>query len=318
MSEAFHPNDLLYRLRSRDNGAANPAYRYTPRLPQPGPFDLADWYERMVSRGEAEMFSIVVDLTPELAAFLLTLNTRNRRMRLAEVKKFEKIINENRWILTHQGISICQDGVLANGQHRLTAVVNTGKTVPIQLTFGEDPRAFPVIDRQKTRSGNETLALQGESYSAILSAAVKVLHNIDRKAPRSTAGLDNDELQPLLETRYPRLREAAPYGARCAGSFKCSPTGAAVAYYLILTQSRHAHRLDEFWDKLCQGIGLMDARDPILMFRNRLMNLSSSKRGGGIKGFDLAASIILCWNGWVKHRRGSSFIWNSESFPIPE
>lgn len=261
----------------------------------------------MLARGERGMFTEVIHITPVLASLFLTLNCRNRQKRLADVKKYEKIIRQGRWILTSQGISVGDDRILNNGQHRLTAIINTDTTVPVNVTFGEDPKAFNCIDRQRTRSGSDTLAVLGENYVTSLAAGLKLIHNIERGAPRSLAGIENDEVEPLLE-QHPGLRETQAAGKRISKNLRCSSTGASVALYYI-SKSRHHDRADDFVEKLVTGANL-DAKDPILVLRKKLSNRT------GLKSHEITALMIKCWNAWVKRQRPSSFNFTAnEDFP---
>lgn len=54
---------------------------------------------------------------------------------VAKVKKMAKDMREGHWDTTHQGIAIASDGTLVDGQHRLLAIVESGVTVRMNVTF---------------------------------------------------------------------------------------------------------------------------------------------------------------------------------------
>lgn len=91
-------------------------------------------------------------VTPELAAKLLNLNTANRPIRTAEVDLWKEVIERGAWHYTHQGIAIDSDGVLQDGQHRLSAVVKSGVSVTLQISVGMPPENFNAIDNGLRRT----------------------------------------------------------------------------------------------------------------------------------------------------------------------
>lgn len=91
-------------------------------------------------------------VTPELAQKLLNLNTANRPIRAAEVDLWKEVIERGAWHYTHQGIAIDSDGVLQDGQHRLSAVVKSGVAVELQISIGMPPENFNAIDNGLRRT----------------------------------------------------------------------------------------------------------------------------------------------------------------------
>lgn len=82
------------------------------------------------------MHTEVILVTPEQAAEWLTKNIGNRRLRNDVVEKYRRIMKAGNWRLTPQGIVFDDTGALATGQHRLTAVVRAGVSVPMTVTWG--------------------------------------------------------------------------------------------------------------------------------------------------------------------------------------
>lgn len=75
------------------------------------------------------------EISPEQAARWLERNDNNRNVNVAKVKKMAKDMREGHWDTTHQGIAIASDGTLVDGQHRLLAIVESGVTVRMNVTF---------------------------------------------------------------------------------------------------------------------------------------------------------------------------------------
>lgn len=95
----------------------------------------------------------IEEMTPYKAELILNSNTsNNRNIRPTAVNHLANEIINGRWQLTHQGIAIDENGMLIDGQHRLTAIIKAQITVPIMVTTGVPSRNFDVIDNGQPRS----------------------------------------------------------------------------------------------------------------------------------------------------------------------
>lgn len=113
---------------------------------------MAESIERLIMSCQkiAGIFTFIVMMTPHIAERLLKLNTHNRKPTPAAIKKYQNEMENDEWVLTAQGIGIDSNGVLVDGQHRLMAIVNSKKTVPIMLVTG-----LPPLSQEKTDRGNK-------------------------------------------------------------------------------------------------------------------------------------------------------------------
>jgi hypothetical protein len=84
------------------------------------------------------METITELVTPEKAAEYLQKNKVNRDIRKAHVAEIADLISREKWQLNHQGIAFNKNGDLLDGQHRLLAIIKSGKTVPLRITRNLD------------------------------------------------------------------------------------------------------------------------------------------------------------------------------------
>ena len=79
--------------------------------------------------------------TPSIAKPVLDeKNILNRKINVANLKEFENDMRNGRWRKNGQTIGFYRNGHLSDGQTRLTAIVNSGVSVPILSVFGiEEP-----------------------------------------------------------------------------------------------------------------------------------------------------------------------------------
>lgn len=99
-----------------------------------------------------EVVTHSVIITPEIAIGLLKSNTHNRKISNDLVQQYANEMRRNRWYMTGSGLSFDINGVLLDGQHRLMAVVESGESVPFQVTTGLDPDSQDKLDRNKKRT----------------------------------------------------------------------------------------------------------------------------------------------------------------------
>lgn len=71
----------------------------------------------------------IMVITPEFANKLLERNGCIRKIKPAVVKKYTDAILAGDFICTNVGIGLDKDGRLIDGQHRLAAVVKSGKSI---------------------------------------------------------------------------------------------------------------------------------------------------------------------------------------------
>ena len=102
----------------------------------------------------------LVSVTPELATTWLANNNYNRNFDQKEVNKYLRLILENKWKRTHQGIAFDQNGLLIDGQHRLLAIVQANKTIPMLIFTNEPAENHEAIDCGKKRTHLDSMKLE--------------------------------------------------------------------------------------------------------------------------------------------------------------
>lgn len=85
-------------------------------------------------------------VTPELARQWLLQNRGNRTVRARAVTRLATVIRDGGWQVTHQGVAFMHDGRLADGQHRLMAVVQAGIAVEMMVTWDLGHAQLVAID----------------------------------------------------------------------------------------------------------------------------------------------------------------------------
>lgn len=107
-------------------------------------------------------------VTPKLAAIWLENNGGNRTIRPGILGLYKNILLAGEWQLTHQGVAISDTGKLLDGQHRLKAIMETGISAEMQVSFGLSDDAFKVIDRGSPRTMSDATRLAERVSSTLV------------------------------------------------------------------------------------------------------------------------------------------------------
>jgi len=112
-------------------------------------------------------------VTPELAKEYLSHNTSNRVLNKRYIGKYVNEMKKGLWTLSNDAIIFSESGVLLNGQHRLTAVVQSGVTCEFLVGFGFPESTFNVLDSGKARSGGDVFRCNGIHNGTTLASIIR-------------------------------------------------------------------------------------------------------------------------------------------------
>lgn len=108
-----------------------------------------------------------ITITPQMAVDLLRGNHGNRNVRHKVVEKYAGIMRDGKWQLSPHGVVIANTGRILDGQHRLMAVVQSGRAVDMSVITGADEAMFSILDRGVTRSVSDALRLDKRSAEVV-------------------------------------------------------------------------------------------------------------------------------------------------------
>lgn len=102
-------------------------------------------------------------VTPEIAAKWLAKNAKNnRKINEHIVGKYARMMANGDWDARgHDPIGFCEDGFLQNGQHRLSAVIQSETSIPFPIARNLSKNAIEKLDQGKTRSVSNVAQIRG-------------------------------------------------------------------------------------------------------------------------------------------------------------
>lgn len=111
-------------------------------------------------------------ITPSAAAALLEKNIRNRTLNKRHYQGLSQAMRSGEYVLNGETVVIDSDGNLLDGQHRLHACIDAGKSFVTLVINGIDPAAFDTVDNGRSRTNGDVLSSVGESSANQVAGAV--------------------------------------------------------------------------------------------------------------------------------------------------
>jgi len=241
-----------------------------------------------------------VTISPEWARQQLEHNSNNRRLKPSVVESYSAEMKAGRWAPGVAVVAIDWNGQLVNGQHTLSAIVQSNTPIIVTLKTGVDPASFAAYDQQTKRGGRDVLGLLGYQNARDLAAAIRwdvVLGNGTYGEPRGATQIAPTALEEVLRTRLDLVDAVADARSACERQRLISPSLLAPALRRFRLQDRE--KAYDFLEKFKTGAGLA-AGDPILALRNRLV----AERGiaNRAPSQELLAFLVRAWLAFVEGR----------------
>jgi len=243
-------------------------------------------------------------ITPQLATRMLLKNIINRTIYEHTVEKYALDMKRGRWAPTHQGICFDDQGNLTDGQHRLHAIVRSGKTIGLTVVSGipetfivnDDGKETPyrtqlVFDGGKLRGLGDQLNINFDMKNANLKAAIirTIIEICTKKTGLALSTITvktvydfyEQEIEAVVDARksVPGLITAGALGAMTFAA-KCFKDEVLV-----------------FEKSYFTGVDLSQG-SPILTFRNYMLNRT---KGMGFSAINKRSIVLYCFNSLKYH-----------------
>lgn len=184
-----------------------------------------------------EYTSALFDVDPEGAAELLKINIGNRPVQKAAVDRYTKTMADGEWMISGEGMTVL-NGVLISGQKRCMAIIRSGATIRIPITFGVDARTRTVIDGAEPRN---PWAQPGVSKHA--AEVLSVTHRIIFHAKKPGVSVVEAMVSSPLRAKAVKLWDYAPSKRRGVTS---APVRAAFAAGQLEWPAMAEHIADQY------------------------------------------------------------------------
>lgn len=163
-----------------------------------------------VRRGRSYGDFEVMEVTPAIAKDWLGLNTHNRNISNARVQQYARDMQSGSWAYTGDPIRFNGDGKLIDGQHRLLACIESGRSFETLVLRNLPLSVQEKLDQGKVRNAGDHLSLRGFEQARAVAAIARQLYGIKRGFNvKQAAGSrpTNAEVLALVD-RHPAIAES--------------------------------------------------------------------------------------------------------------
>lgn len=258
-------------------------------------------------------------VTPEIAEKLLLTNINNRNVSRRAVERLVYAMKAGQWKNNGETIKVSNINRLIDGQHRLTAVHQSGVACEMLIARGIHEDAVDTIDVGRKRTFGDWLSLQGEENTTALSAALyklslyKFYYTKNNYVKCRRGGLKYQtysDLEKLLNDNS-GIRHSTLATNRLEARRLFDRSVLASVHYLF--SSADPEKADDFFRRLSTGANLR-ADHPILTLRNTAIRWKTDNYKPEI--YEVMTFMIRVWNAFVENKKISHLRFNSEeSFP---
>ena len=261
---------------------------------------INDWDNRVVTRFPRS--SVVMEITPDIAAEMLTHNFDNRKLRQSTVTQYANDMSNGYW---HEDadspIVFDWNGRLINGQHRLHACIKANVSFRVRVNRGADPAAYDVMDQGLKRSAADALTKNGIAHAVNNAAAYRLVCAyrdgfITSKAISPQGKIANGEIVAGIRAQQELFISASVRAHRVYKERKYALAAVAAFYVIAMGEGYSDELVDEFMDGLQTGTNMEDG-DPRLAFARWWVN--SHRRNGPV----VLAALIRTFNAYAKNQK---------------
>lgn len=260
--------------------------------------DLVQWHLEQIEIGATTgRHPVITTVTPELAKIILENNPDNRNLRKYKVEQFVRDLRHGRYKFNGESIVIANTGELNDGQHRLTAIVESGIPAEILLMYGPERDSRFTVDVGSARTAGDHLALGGQAHSISLAATARLAMAYERTGGESL-GRTNDFSSAEVVERVQEddlLRECTIWVSNHHSKLRMMGSKSVLGFVFYTLSKVNPKYAMTFMEAMKEGIGL-SGDSPIRLARERLL---TSPKLSAVQKVEI---IFRGWNAWVADR----------------
>ncbi len=235
-------------------------------------------------------------ITPPIATKYLEAAGRNRRPAPTRVRLYASEMLSGRWRLTHQGIAFNCDGSLRDGQHRLAAIVMSGKSQQMFVARGLSNDGLSMKEVAVAKALWEVYANQRWDY-----------------AWGGSGFCDRETLLDFMLFHREAIEFSRPTTSSKGLSHACVRTAIASAFW-----TRDQERVAKFRDQLQTGVVEQSTKDgAVVRLRDWLVS-SGTTRGGSHQRQEVYGRTCTALYAYLEGRNLTKLYWRKDAvFMLP-
>lgn len=211
-------------------------------------------------------------ITPEIAANLLETNTENRKISQGTVKAYVQDILAGNWDESvGVAISIDENGILRDGQHRLTAIVQAG--VGIHTWVCRNVSSDGIYDNNRKRSNVDQISIMRSDFENVYKttryisiARLIICHKTDAGSRRTVTPKEIIDFTEKHKSDLDGFFLNIPQNSIP----KISIAVVHLSMFMAYMDNVDMNDIMDFYDVLCSGMSTKPEEFPIIAYRNYL------------------------------------------------
>lgn len=271
--------------------------------------------ESMEMQFSAEAGVEVVTVTPAIAKEWLAMRVDQRSLNSRTVKTLMGAMLRHEWALNGESVKFNVLGHLIDGQHRLSACVESGRSFQTLVVRGLAKGVISTLDTNRKRTLADTLHIQGRAGSESTARCTQWVWALLEGAIPGRRLVQPMTIRQGLATlaAWPEIAEATALVLQPrAGTVLMGRPSISGAVAMLLRT--YPDEVRHFVEGLVSGINLTSTTDPVLVLRRRLMGLQMAA-GRSDPVLPLA---VFChaWLAFLENRPLTAVLYRSDAaFP---
>lgn len=244
----------------------------------------------------------IKSITPEIASQMLKKNGMNRPLSRRHVGILKNQMVQGKWLFDGTPLKLNAAGQLLDGQHRLTALVESDVTLDFVVITGLPTESFTVMDTGKVRSAADSISIESVPNATLVSDVSRSLLNFEshKRFTRASAGrsfISNSDVYNFAVNNLEKINASYTFCKKFKNTL--IPMSKVTAFHMLLSRT-NVEDAEVFISKFCTGLDL-DQTSPIYILRQKLISDAVSK-----KKMSTDSKYALIVRAWNLFRKGAS------------
>lgn len=254
-------------------------------------------------------------IMPKQALEMLKLNHHNRPVSKPTVVKYANELKMGKWVYNGESIKIAKDGRILDGQHRLLAIIKSGRSMDTEILYDLADDIFDTIDVGRGRSHSDIFALNGVPYYSRKAASASAVVSLLRKHTQINGGhkLSKGDLYEFYESNKDIFETEGVFNTRTGNSPIGIPKKLTDSCMLYLLYFNEPELVISFFNQLQSG-RIESGFEQLYKLRDYFIRQNSLTKTTATTQDKYAMTLITFAN--VKRGFNPKRVhWNAKGFP---
>lgn len=259
-----------------------------------------------------------LEVNAEVAAELLKHNTKGQRnLSQANVERYASDMITMDWIINGDTIKISDEGELLDGQHRLSAIKESGESQVLLVVHGISKEAMETIDAGRKRTFSDQLRMEGIKNHSIVAAIGTRLWYWDKgnygvrgiariEGATHLNAIPSTAQKRVVMSKYEKaygitIEAAAAFGVK---AYNARPGISASTYGLAWIILSGIDRDDKTLRETFFHELLVEAADPKMGYAiQALINRLGRLKGDKFDNVDQLDALFTVYTAWINNKK---------------